>query len=160
MASTVGSLEEQALQRQARLKALKKKAGGNSDAPPAKRAREDDEDADVEEEAPKPVLKFRNYKPQDVDLKDKQLPRAKPTDVTEHVSEQLESVKEKSIEQVDLLNLAPRKPDWDLKRDIAGKLEKLQRRTQRAIVDIVRQRLAEEGDLSAAVSAAEMDANS
>jgi len=38
----------------------------------------------------------------------------------------------------DLMNLAPCKPDWDLKRDIAKKLEKLERRTQRAIAEIIR----------------------
>ena len=37
-----------------------------------------------------------------------------------------------------LANLAPRKIDWDLKRDIAKKLEKLERRTQRAIAELVR----------------------
>ena len=50
------------------------------------------------------------------------------------------------------MNLAPRKPDWDLKRDIAPKLEKLERRTQRAIAELIRERLAEE-DLANAVSA-------
>ena len=38
----------------------------------------------------------------------------------------------------DLINLAPRKPDWDLKRDVAKKLEKLERRTQKAIADLIR----------------------
>lgn len=37
----------------------------------------------------------------------------------------------------DLMNLAPRKPDWDLKRDVAKKLEKLERRTQRAIAELI-----------------------
>lgn len=35
------------------------------------------------------------------------------------------------------MNLAPRKPDWDLKRDVAKKLEKLERRTQRAIAELI-----------------------
>ena len=48
--------------------------------------------------------------------------------------------------------MAPRKPDWDLKRDIAPKLEKLERRTQRAIAELIRERLQEE-DLANAVSA-------
>ena len=39
--------------------------------------------------------------------------------------------------QQNLANLAPRKIDWDLKRDIAKKLEKLERRTQKAIVEIL-----------------------
>ena len=39
----------------------------------------------------------------------------------------------------DLMKLAPRKPDWDLKRDIAKKLERLERRTQRAIAELIRE---------------------
>ena len=53
------------------------------------------------------------------------------------------------------MNLAPRKPDWDLKRDIAKKLEKLERRTARAIGEIIRERLKTEDseDLANAVQA-------
>ena len=52
----------------------------------------------------------------------------------------------------DFTNLAPRKPDWDLKRDVAPKLARLERRTQRAIAELIRERLQEE-DLANAVSA-------
>lgn len=41
------------------------------------------------------------------------------------------------INSQDLVNLAPRKPDWDLKRDVAKKLEKLERRTERAIAELI-----------------------
>jgi len=44
----------------------------------------------------------------------------------------------------ELLNIAPRKPNWDLKRDVAKKMEKLQRRTQLAIVDMIKDRIANE----------------
>lgn len=43
----------------------------------------------------------------------------------------------------DELNIAPRKVNWDLKRDIEEKLRKLDRRTQRAIVEIIRERMEE-----------------
>lgn len=43
--------------------------------------------------------------------------------------------------------MAPKKPNWDLKRDVEKKLEKLDRKTQRAIYEIIRQRL--EGDKDA-----------
>ena len=52
----------------------------------------------------------------------------------------------------DISNLAPRKPDWDLKRDVAKKLEKLQRRTQKSIAELTLERLKQEKDLGAAVS--------
>jgi coiled-coil domain-containing protein 12 len=42
--------------------------------------------------------------------------------------------------QADLLvNVAPKKPNWDLRRDVAKKLDKLERRTQRAIVQLLQQ---------------------
>jgi len=36
-----------------------------------------------------------------------------------------------------LTNLAPKKIDWDLKRDISKKLDKLERRTQKAILELL-----------------------
>lgn len=61
-----------------------------------------------------------------------------------------------SLERLqDLVNLAPRKPDWDLKRDVAKKLAKLDKRTQRAIAILIRERLIEtkQDNLAAAVNA-------
>lgn len=57
----------------------------------------------------------------------------------------------------DISNLAPRKPDWDLKRDLAKKLEKLERRTHKAIAELIRERLKNEitnMDLAACVAVA------
>jgi coiled-coil domain-containing protein 12 len=48
------------------------------------------------------------------------------------------------IEEIDITNLAPRKPDWDLKRDVAKKLQRLERRTQKAIAELIRERLKDE----------------
>lgn len=44
---------------------------------------------------------------------------------------------------VDINTLAPRKPTWDLERDLAKKMEKLERRTDRAIAELVTKRLKE-----------------
>jgi len=38
----------------------------------------------------------------------------------------------------DLTTLAPRKVDWDLRRGIEDKLEKLEKRTQKAVVQLIR----------------------
>nr|XP_033787789.1 coiled-coil domain-containing protein 12 isoform X2 [Geotrypetes seraphini] len=66
------------------------------------------------------------------------MPQAKPASVEEKVKDQLEAAKlAPVIEEVDLANLAPRKPDWDLKRDVAKKLEKLEKRTQKAIAELI-----------------------
>jgi coiled-coil domain-containing protein 12 len=48
--------------------------------------------------------------------------------------------------EVDLVDLAPRKPNWDLKRDLDVKLAKLERRTDLAIAQIIRERLREAGN--------------
>lgn len=45
------------------------------------------------------------------------------------------------VDDIDISTLAPRKPDWDLKRDVAKKFEKLERRTQKAIAELIRDRL-------------------
>jgi hypothetical protein len=40
-----------------------------------------------------------------------------------------------------LVNVAPKHANWDLKRDIQPRLDKLERRTQRAILEIMRQQV-------------------
>lgn len=60
------------------------------------------------------------------------------------------------INQLDVTALAPRKPDWDLKRDVAKKLGKLEKQTQKAIAELIRYRLKESKqieDLAAIVNA-------
>ncbi|XP_033269183.1 coiled-coil domain-containing protein 12 isoform X1 [Orcinus orca] len=193
-AAGVGRLEEEALRRKERLKALREKTGRKDKEdgePKTKQLREGEEEGEKHRE-----LRLRNYVPEDEDLKKRRVPQAKPiaagdpgtkrsTDaswlevlapstlagcrllallhpriafvlrnpspssraafagssplVEEKVKEQLEAAKpEPIIEEVDLANLAPRKPDWDLKRDVAKKLEKLEKRTQRAIAELIR----------------------
>ncbi|KYM80261.1 Coiled-coil domain-containing protein 12 [Atta colombica] len=137
----IGSLEEEALKRKERLQALKRKN------------EEGKENAnDMIENLPKP--KFRSYKPQDENLKSNIIEDAKPGDVESVVQEQLDAANSKVvIEELDISNLAPRKPDWDLKRDIAKKLEILERRTQKAIAEEVRARLKRgQQDLAAYVN--------
>jgi len=47
----------------------------------------------------------------------------------------------------DQLLVAPRKPNWDLKRDVAKKMQKLDKLTKKAIVEILREKLAsQEGE--------------
>lgn len=35
------------------------------------------------------------------------------------------------------VNIAPKKPNWDLRRDVQKKLDKLERRTQKAILELL-----------------------
>ncbi|EAT38152.1 AAEL009922-PA [Aedes aegypti] len=140
---SVGKLEEEALKRKERLKNLKRKqesANGESD-----------QKAEV---VPKPV--FRNYRPESEEIKETALEEIKPADVEAEVSSQLEMMQAPIvIEEIDIANLAPRKPDWDLKRDVSKKLEKLERRTQKAIAELIRDRLkAGQDDILQAVNVA------
>ncbi|KAG2465102.1 coiled-coil domain-containing protein 12 [Polypterus senegalus] len=153
MEKSVGSLQEQALKRKERLRALRSKQIHNKspddEEPESKRPLDDAEEVKHRE------LRLRNYTPEDEVLKERQVPKAKPVSVEEKVKDQLEAAKPAPvIEEVDLVNLAPRKPDWDLKRDVAKKLERLEKRTQRAIAELIRERLkGSESDLASAVGA-------
>jgi len=50
-------------------------------------------------------------------------------------------------EELDLHNIAPNRPNWDLKRELDKKMAKLERKTQEAIRVLIRQRLAgQKGD--------------
>lgn len=142
----VGSLEEQALKRKERLRALReKKTTGNNTA----------EEASPHESLPKPV--FRSYKPEDDTLKAAALPEASPISIEEEIKDRI-AAPEHLVKEVDLSSLAPRKPDWDLKRDVSKKLEKLEKRTKRAVAELIRERLREASetgqDFATAVSTA------
>nr|XP_034349453.1 uncharacterized protein LOC117702370 [Arvicanthis niloticus] len=111
-----------------------------------------------EEEEEHRELRLQNYVPEDEDMKRCRVPQAKPVAVEEKVKEQLEAAKpEPVIEEVDLANLAPRKPDWDLKRDVAKKLEKLEKQTQSAIAELIRERLKDQKDSLASAVAANIE---
>ncbi|XP_067148168.1 coiled-coil domain-containing protein 12 [Apteryx mantelli] len=153
----LGRLEEEARRRQERLRALRQRTLQNKDGGEREKRqfREDEEEEAVRHKE----LKLRNYEPEDEELKKRKVPQAKPASVEDKVKDQLEAAKpEPIIDEVDLANLAPRKPDWDLKRDVAKKLEKLEKRTQRAIAELIRERLkGQEEELASAVGSAKQD---
>lgn len=143
MADNVGKLEEEALKRKERLKTLKRKQELNNT-----------ETSHSTENIPKPI--FRNYRPESEEIKENAAEEVVPMDVNSEISSQLEMMKTAIvIEDIDIANLAPRKPDWDLKRDVSKKLEKLERRTQKAIAELIRDRLkAGQDDILQAVNVA------
>ena len=103
--------------------------------------------------------KFRSYNPSAEELTQNKLPEPGLVNIQEEIKEQLDSAKSKVVlEELDIATLAPRKPDWDLKRDVAKKLEKLERRTQKAIAELIRDRLKQrQEDLASVVNAASID---
>lgn len=87
--------------------------------------------------------KFRSYTPQDETLKENAIiATAEAVDLEAEVQPQLDMLRTPIvIDEIDIANLAPRKPDWDLKRDVSKKLEKLKLRTERSIAELIRVRL-------------------
>lgn len=150
----VGHLEEEARKRRERLARLKRRRPGN-EADPDEDQHTDSHQTDL----PKPV--FRNYRATDEVLQQSQLSDTPAGDVEQLVQPIIDRVAEEQQKEantnLDMSRLAPRKPDWDLKRDLAARLERLERRTQRSIAELIRQRLHElrrPEDLADAVSAA------
>ena len=112
-------------------------------------------------------IKFRNYQPYDKSLQksnEQKTVEVKNADKTAGPSratqpaEQLEAPQvakpkdsvdiikaELAKHQSDDINIVPKKPNWDLKSQVSGKLERLRNRTQKAIVEILREKLA--GDI-------------
>ncbi|XP_058119264.1 coiled-coil domain-containing protein 12 [Anopheles ziemanni] len=133
MSAIQGKLEEEALRRKERLRELARKSVAQKD---------DRNDAAEKSNVPKPI--FRNYKPECAEIQDASIEDGHVGDVQTEVTSQLEMMGTPIvIEDIDIVNLAPRKPDWDLKRDVSKKLEKLERRTQKAIAELIRERLKE-----------------
>lgn len=137
----IGSLEEQALKRKERLKNLKRKAQ-TKDSDSATNSTNDEKEKST---LPLPAALADNGSNEstptvtDVEMTAIEL---KNDDVISKISTEVEALKTPIlIDEIDIQNLAPRKPDWDLKRDVSKKLDILERRTQRAIAELIRERL-------------------
>eukprot|EP00271_Cylindrocystis_brebissonii_P010225 TRINITY_DN26358_c0_g1_i1.p1 TRINITY_DN26358_c0_g1~~TRINITY_DN26358_c0_g1_i1.p1 ORF type:complete len:176 (+),score=58.59 TRINITY_DN26358_c0_g1_i1:576-1103(+) len=112
---------------------------------------------DAANDGPPPEVTFRNYLPRDEELVagDKWNPPARVKLVDPTVPRAGDATGGRGImDGTELMkSVAPRKPNWDLRRDVAKKLEKLDKRTQRAMVELIheedarrQEELTEEGD--------------
>ena len=150
--------------RRARLAALAARAGRSK--PAATDAAEDDT-ADAYNDTPasdKPTLKFRNYTPSNsasIEPVTKRARQEEGQEESEKKSSALEHALEKAhketttssapliVAQVeDIGDVAPKKINWDLKRDVQPKLDKLERRTQKAIIESLKERLEREASVA------------
>ncbi|XP_054787539.1 uncharacterized protein LOC129293549 [Prosopis cineraria] len=139
------SIELAAASRRERLRALKA-AQELMNTPDDDSAQVDDktndEDGTTEEQNP---MKFRNYVPQDKHLQEGKLAPAVLPKFEDPVAAAPPPEKEDPF-----LNIAPKKPNWDLRRDVQKKLDKLEKRTQKALYKLMeeqeKQQLLTEGD--------------
>ncbi|XP_030481247.1 uncharacterized protein LOC115698197 isoform X2 [Cannabis sativa] len=92
-------------------------------------------------------MKFRNYVPHDKKLQEaKVAPPVLPKFEDPVAAEPPPSEKKEDP----FVNIAPKKPNWDLRRDVQKKLDKLEKRTQKAIYTLMEEQvkqkeLAEDG---------------
>lgn len=164
--TTLSAAADDRKARLAKLKSLKRKQPEDEIAPPesdriaspAPQAAdapgpEAQNDAQEEADVSRKYLSGRNY---DAETKGPKLgfeapPTLGPEDQTlEEQAAELElEVRRKAAEDagddrgIDLFKLQPKKPNWDLKRELDKKLEVLNVRTDNAIARLVRQRLQE-----------------
>eukprot|EP01099_Mayorella_cantabrigiensis_P004124 TRINITY_DN3104_c0_g1_i1.p1 TRINITY_DN3104_c0_g1~~TRINITY_DN3104_c0_g1_i1.p1 ORF type:complete len:170 (-),score=47.14 TRINITY_DN3104_c0_g1_i1:20-493(-) len=102
---------------------------------------DESEESDSDDDDDEVPLKFRNYIPRDGTLKQKVVFREKVQPVGLELLEKLDQLSKSGLDDTDLLSLAPKKPNWDLKRDLEGKFKKLEARTQRAILELLEENI-------------------
>jgi len=111
---------ESAQARKAKLKAIRDAAGEKGEGPESSATHQE------------PALKFRNYSVRDQKIEHTVVAPALPP---EYKAPEPEAATKKRPQDM-LANVAPKKPNWDLRRDVEKQLAKLERRTQRALVQI------------------------
>ncbi|KZV65915.1 mRNA splicing factor [Peniophora sp. CONT] len=122
------SLAEVSETRKARLIALRKRRAGEGDL------------------SSEPILSTRNFDPETRTLRKRPTGQEEEDTVEKAVAGLAERIlsedESRRAQDLDLFNIAPKRPNWDLKRDMQKKLAKLDRQTQQAIHTLIRQRLA------------------
>jgi coiled-coil domain-containing protein 12 len=131
---------ESAAERRARLKKLREVAK-NADADVVDNANDDDGDDGKNEEEEMRTIKLRNYVPKDIaslEGRAEILPNAIAPEFKFSGKEEEEEEATTTTTTTTTTSL-PKKQNWDLKRDVAKKMEKLERQTNRAIAELARE---------------------
>ncbi|XVE75396.1 hypothetical protein DITRI_Ditri12bG0090900 [Diplodiscus trichospermus] len=135
MATEEESIEQAAASRRERLRALKA-AQELLNAPDEDSAQAAGDKTDEDNQEDNLSMKFRNYVPHDKQLQEGKV--APP--VLPKFEDPVAAAPPPSEAQEDpFVNIAPKKPNWDLRRDVQKKLDKLERRTQKAIFKLMEQ---------------------
>ncbi|KNC81872.1 hypothetical protein SARC_05832 [Sphaeroforma arctica JP610] len=148
--SGVGTLEDEALKRKARLAALRAQVKGEAnkeeETPDATKRTHEEVDGDGEEtEEVIESIRLRNYQPVSevpvLHACDKVTPKDQAKLDLAEEEKQMIDINAEVMATVDVSKLAPQKVTWDLQRDLTKRMDKLDRRTDRAIVELVAKRL-------------------
>jgi coiled-coil domain-containing protein 12 len=151
--------------RKARLAALAAKAGRAKETPAVEDENTAADSSEVSDKATTtPTVTFRNYTPVHGSLNEKNAQDEEPSSKRARQEEPAVSALEQALAKAkaeaavsatgtstsalqqtgNLGVVAPKKANWDLKRDIKPKLDKLEKRTQKAIVQLLKERLQQE----------------
>ncbi|MCJ1389237.1 hypothetical protein MMC18_002093 [Xylographa bjoerkii] len=148
MASAHTSLDAAAIERKARLAKLKSLKRKQPEPDP------EAEPVSVEEKEQATsvttnYLSGRNYDPstrgpklgfETAPSEDQETLEIRAKEISDSTKKQAEE-EEKAEKPIDLFKLQPKKPNWDLKRDVQRKLERLNVHTDNAIARLVRERI-------------------
>lgn len=148
MASSHASLDAAATERKARLAKLKSLKRKHPDG------EEDTQQTNGEAKSVSPdvtttYLSGRNYDPttrgpklgfESAPIEDQETLEDRVQEIVDATAKQAEE-DEKADKPIDLFKLQPKKPNWDLKRDLHRKLDVLNVRTENAIARLVRERI-------------------
>ncbi|PON86877.1 mRNA splicing factor, Cwf [Trema orientale] len=130
-----GSYEQAAAERQERLRALRaaQQLSGTPDEDSVQAEDNNNKQNETNEET-NLNMKFRNYVPHDKQLQEAKL--APP--VLPKFEDPVAAAPPPTENKEDpFVNIAPKKPNWDLQRDVQKKLDKLARRTQKAMYKLM-----------------------
>ncbi|KAF8819711.1 cwf18 pre-mRna splicing factor protein [Cardiosporidium cionae] len=89
-------------------------------------------------------LRFRNYIPRDTSLRKFCNPKPLVKELEEQIDLYTQQTLNDSVNQDILSQITPKRPNWDLKRDVEKKLQVLSNRTDRSILNLLRIQLNHE----------------
>uniref|UniRef100_A0A0E0E6Q6 Coiled-coil domain-containing protein 12 n=1 Tax=Oryza meridionalis TaxID=40149 RepID=A0A0E0E6Q6_9ORYZ len=111
-----------------------------------------DESEEVQNDGDMPAMKFRNYLPHDEQLRGGKVAPVSLPKFEDPIS--AETTEPKQVENP-FGNIAPKNPNWDLKRDVQKRMDKLEKRTQKALAEIALEQQKEKEALEEGSDAAQ-----
>ncbi|CAL1406147.1 unnamed protein product [Linum trigynum] len=135
MTSEEDSIEQAAVVRRERLMTLKAAKELMNTPDEGSELVEDKTDQEIETaNGDNQGLRFHNYVPQAKELQEGRIAPPVLPKFEDPVAAAPPPLEEK---EDPFLNIAPKKPNWDLRRDVQKKLDKLDRRTQKALYKLM-----------------------
>jgi coiled-coil domain-containing protein 12 len=135
--------------RKARLAALAARAGRSNQE--VSTAPEEAGNEEAGSEAPK--VNFRNYIPNDTSLQQKESEELEvdqqPVTKKPKLEEALQKAQQEARQSTAAATVgvaATKKINWDLKRDLELQMDRLERKTQKALVELLKERLSKEAE--------------